>query len=209
MLIKLNAQQRNKLLLRVLPMLSVLVVYFVFIGPRFTAQAVRAEAEMQRMKDAYQVGQIRLTELAKQKNDLLKELTELRQADNKPKASQDSQIGFLGQSDYASQAISRLNEILARHRLRVIEDGRQSWVAAKDSLPMTVNEIGKPAQSAVQDNGEGGSALWRVRFSGTYPDVYRALDDLAHDDLSIIPVSLDMVAPEDEGDMEWILRIWI
>jgi hypothetical protein len=209
-MIKLTAQQRNRLLLRGLPALLTLVVYFVFIGPIYTARAVKAEADMQRLKDAYQAGQIKLGELAKQKKDLLAELAEMRQASAKSTAEPVRQIGSLGQSDYASQAIRRLNEALARHHLRVIEDGRQSWAAAKDSLPLTVNELGKPAQSTPQDRGgEGGSALWRVRFSGTYPDVYRALDDLAHDELSIIPVSLSMVAPEGDGDMEWTLQIWI
>jgi hypothetical protein len=208
--IKLNPQQRNKLLMRVFPALLILVVYFVFIGPKFTAQAERAEREVQQMKDAYQLGQVKISNLTQQKDQLLAELATLRQSSAKPEAEANRQPGFLEQSDYASQAISRLNESLANHRLRVIEDGRQAWSAAKDSLPVTVNELGKPSQPSLQDKGgDGGSALWRVRFSGTYPDVYRALEDLARDDLSIIPVSLEMVAPDGDGDMEWILQIWI
>lgn len=210
MLTKLNPAQRNKLLLRFLPMLSLLVVYFVFVGPKLTAQAEQAEAELERMKQAYQSDQLKINDLVKQKKDLLAELEALRASDNKPQAVASPQVGFLGQTDYASQAISRLNDALTRHGLRVIEDGRQNWSAGKDVLPVTVNELGKPAQSVVSNKSEeGGSALWRVRFSGTYPDAYRALDELARDDFAIIPVSLDMVAPEGDGDMEWILQIWI
>lgn len=208
---KLSGKQRNKLLKRVLPLLAVLVVYFTFLGPKFTANADQALAEIARMKAAYQSDQQRANDLARQKAELLAELDSLRKTESKPQTDNNTkQTSFFGDADYASRAISRLNECLAKNNLRVIEDGRQAWNAAKATLPATVNDLGKPVQASnVPDNDTSGAALWRVRFSGKYPDVYRALEELAHDDISIIPVSLEMTAPEDDSDMLWILQIWI
>lgn len=201
--------RHRKLLLRILPGLVVLVAYFSVIGPQIRASALQAEQVMRQAKDDYLVGQGRLNELARQKKELLAELAVLRQKGGKPNPETTRQAGFMGQSDYAGQAIGRLSQALARHRLRVIEEGRQDWAAAKDGIPKSVQELSEPAKTAKSKGGGPGGALWRVRFSGAYPDVYRALEELSHDGVAVIPVSLDMASPEAGGDIEWTIRVWI
>ena len=201
--------RRQKLLRRALPALAVLVGYFSFIGPRVSESSAKAQQEIQRMKDEYMAGQSKLNELARQKKELMGELTALRQSVGKSSPETTRQTGFLGQPDYTSQAIGRLGQALTRNRLRVIEEGRQDWGAAKDSIPKSVQDLSDPAKTAKSKSGEPGGSLWRVRFGGAYPDVYRALEELSRDGVAVVPVSLDMAVPEGGGDIEWTIRVWI
>lgn len=196
---------RQKLLKRALPAVVVLVVYFAFIGPKFSAARAKAEAEVQRQKDAYLVGQTKINELTLQKKMLLAELADLHSKVDQQEADPATQAGSLGQSGYGSQAIERLNAALTRNRLRVLEDGRQDWRSAKDSIPKSVSELVEPAKGKSND---ADASFWRVRFSGSYPNVYRALDEIQRGGDPIIPISLDMTTPEGEGDIEWTIRAW-
>ncbi len=202
-----SSQNRDKWLRRLLPALSVLVVYFVFIAPRINAVSAKADADILRMKNAYMANQTKLSELTKQKNDLLKELAALRKKGSQTDEQTVRDVGFIARPDYANEAIARLSEVLTEHGLHIIEDGKLEWGSAKDSIPKTVSELAEPLGTKA---ATGAASLWRVRFSGGYLDVYWALHELSRGGLLIVPVSLDMVPPaQGEGAMEWSLTIWV
>lgn len=206
-----TALKRQQLLKRIFPALAVLVIYFGFVGPKLNAKVAEAELELERKKQQYQIDQAKFRELTKRRDDLTAELDALRKQGVKTGTETAQYIGFQGGSEYAGHAIGRLNELLAQLGLRVIEDGRQDWSQVKDKIPATVYALGDQPNRGVSSSQSvaSGASVWKIRFSGPYVAVYRLLDTLSRDELTIVPVALEMTPPENGGDMEWVLLIWI
>jgi len=190
---------------RLLPALAIAVIYFTFIGPRISAKTAKVAEQAKKLQGGASP-QATVAGLEKQKQDLFQELAALQKKSRSQKPEPARETGFIAQEGYSGKAIARLSALLQENRLRIIDEGRQDWSAAKDSIPKSVRELG---ESNKPRGGAAGPTLWRVRFFGTYPNVARMLDQLSRDPLAIYPVSLDMIRPEEEGEMEWTLQILI
>lgn len=84
------------------------------------------------------------------------------------------------------------SQLLARHRLRLIEDGSAS---ATMPLPPALSDMG------------GASRLRTHRVQGAYLDVLAACDELATTTLPVVPVRLTMTRHAD-GYLEWTVITW-
>lgn len=191
--------ERQTLLKRLLPALAILVAYFVFIAPRVgpAGAAVRVGGEA--------APELALMQLEQEKQALYREIASLQRQRPGP-ALPGGETGVFAQPGYANQAIQRLTALLAQHHARILTESGQELKSARETLPAAVRETSEAMQ--IQGMAAGGS-LWSIRFNAAYPDVARALDSLARQTPMIIPVSLEMILPETDGNPDWIVTIWV
>jgi hypothetical protein len=113
----------------------------------------------------------------------------------------------------------------------VLEVTQRIAVARRPPPPPVAPPAAKPAAEAGAA-GKGGAApapppapapkpaapaaptarplVWRVYFTGFYPEVYRMMHHLSILDLPVIPVALAMKpAPDDRLGMTWSLALWV
>lgn len=194
--------ERQTLLKRLLPALAIVVVYFTFIAPRVGPAGAASRAGGGEVSP-----EIAMMQLEQEKQALYREIASLQQQGKRAgPALPGGNAGVFAQPGYANQAIQRLTTLLAQHHARILTESGQELKSARETLPATVREIGEAMQ--IQGMAAGGS-LWSIRFSAAYPDVARALEGLSRQTPMIIPVSLEMIPPEADGNPDWTVTIWV
>jgi hypothetical protein len=202
----LSPAERERLLKRAFPALFIAIVYFSFISKGVSEAQVTLKSEVERLRQGGNVGEA-LKPLQEENKSLLKSLQAL---ENEQKAFNDEMARateFLKQPDYANHVVIRLGEVLEDNRVRVVSESRTALGKLKDNMPKSYRELAGLANQA----GYKGPALdvWTLHLTGSYQAMYRVMDQLNHDPLKIITVMLDMKAPQEGNDMQWILVLWI
>ncbi len=113
--------------------------------------------------------------------------------------------GFLFDPDYASRLSDQVAALLSKHHLR----------EAGSDNPVDHKEVARTVLDVYQRLGETPGkkkrlSVWRINFTGFYPDVYRMLAELEDQRPGLVPVSLSMKpAPDDRLGMSWSLSFWV
>ena len=201
---KLSPADRERLFKRVLPTLAILVISFVFISPKMTGAVASAKAEITTLKSSGSLPEA-IPGLQSQSDALNAEIRKLEQEQTAMDGELSKATEFLKRPNYANQVSTRLAAVLENHHVFVLED-RLDAATEKDNMPKSLREI---RDWVVNHSGGVGASARSLRLRGSYNDVYAALNELAHDGLTIVPIALGMRAPDGGGELEWTLELWI
>lgn len=194
---------RDRVLLVVLPALAIFILYSFVITKKanarlkqLTAQYTIAErnkpkseaiAQQQAMRDAA------ASRLAQAKH----ELAPLRQALDKQMDTWQDRRARLVFND-------ELTSLWGRHHLILIE---QTNVSTNDlRVTPLIERLQQQTRSLL--NREFGPVLWEMKLLGGFVDMQEALDEIAHTDLPVIPVTLDMSASNQGSSKIWTVHLW-
>jgi hypothetical protein len=222
-------QQREQWLKRVLPALGVLVVYFVIISGFVTEKSKKAEAQYTGLVQKG-INAAALPGIGQQQRALSEEIAKLEQEYKTLHSALEAKSGFLASKGTANVSIERISVILANHKLQVLEEKRvdkpdmtllprslrdtRHWL--KDISSVETTAVAKtPAPAPVDKTADDKDLnIWTIRYTGTYPECYRALSALADSNIKALPVSLTMQPTKsnnksDAGKQEWVLALWL
>jgi hypothetical protein len=198
--------QRDKLVVLLLPALVICAVYgWYFFPPKYAAwkAAHNAMADAHNKAPALQdkvlLTQAKVALANRQLQSLESDKQRAYQAWNQAAA-------HCTDPGMRNERIEKLNSLLARHGLRVIEDTEAE--AGKDGkvAPAVEGLCKELASMSAQLKPQ----LRKVRMLGPYLDVVAALDDLATREVVAIPVGLMMKeAHLNDARREWVLLVWI
>jgi hypothetical protein len=194
---------REKLLKRILPSLAIGVLYFVFLAPRIHTSTNKVAAEVLRLRDSGATEEA-IFQIEQQKQTLLQEITQLQRTSQQSGGTVAGHIPFLSQPDYANRVVKRLTTTLAQNHVRIIEENEQELTALREGLPRSIREISE----SLAPHTSRPASLWSVHCSGAYPNIYQTLASLTQDEPAVIPIALDLIQPEGNGDLEWTITIW-
>ena len=201
---KLSPADRERLFKRILPTLAIIVIYFTFFSSKITGAVTRVEGELKTLKSSGSLPEA-IPGLQAQADALNTEIRKLEQEQTAMDDEFSKLTEFLKRPGYANQVSTRVAAVLERHHVFVLED-RLDTAVGKDSMPKSLREI----RDWVASHGGGVEAsARRLRLRGAYADMYDALNDLSRDNLTIVPIALNMTAPDGGGELEWVLEIWI
>ena len=202
-----TAEQRERLLKRILPALVIVVVYFVFVKGFVEKGTENAEEEWKQLAQKG-ISPDAIPGYEHQIATLDQQLAELKARKQRLDAKLADELGSLATGHETNRVISELTAILTRHRLQVLSEGRFDEIFAEGSS--TVRQIRE--RLLRQDLGDRFHfQAWRVEFLGHYGDVHAALVEMADDAVPLIPLDLTMAEPDDDNEtrMVWTLTIWI
>lgn len=201
---QLSPADRERLLKRILPTLAILVIYFTFISPKVADGVKTVQTQLQTLKASGSLPEA-IPALKAQADALNAEIRKLEQEQTIMDDEFSKLTEFLKRPNYANQVSARLATVLENHHVLVLEDKLDS-ATGKDSMPKSLRDI----KEWVSSHGGGvGASARSLRLRGTYADVYGALNELAHDHLTIVPIALDMNVPDSGSELEWALDLWM
>ena len=215
-------QQREQLLKRVLPALVVLVVYFAIISGFVTDKSKNAQQQYQALKSKG-IDPAALQGMGQQQQGLRTEVAKLEAENKAAQEALQAKSGFLSRTGTPNDTLERIGGILAENSLQVLDEKHSDQPAGKEILPKSIGDTQrwlKEIAAAQAATGAKTAApadslnIWTIRYTGTYPDNYRALSSLADSDIKALPVSLTMQAykstkDSDAGKQEWLLTLWL
>lgn len=199
-------EKRERLLKRLLPGLVIAVVYFVFISPWVNAGLNKAKTDRQAFYTRGVMPEA-LSALSKQKQQLDGEISKLTEKKAEFGKQLNAYAGFLFDPAYVGHLNDRVSALLSENRLR--EVGSET-LSDKEN-----KEVARSVQDVFQRLGEVPGkklhmTIWRINFTGFYPDVYRFMTALQTEKPAIIPVALVMrPATDDRMGMYWSLSFWV
>ncbi len=202
-----TAEERERLLKRILPALAVGVIYFTFVKGFVEKATEKAEAEWRGLAQKG-VSASAIPAFERQLANLDRQIAELKANKQRLDAKLAEELGSLASGHDTNRLIAELTAILGHHRLQVVREGRHDEIFTHGTR--TVREIRQRlAERKLDDKLH--FQVWRVEFLGRYGDVYAALREMADDAVPLIPLDLTMQEPEDDSDprMRWSLTIWI
>ena len=204
---KLSAADRERLLKRILPGLAILVVYFVFFSSKMTSAVSKAEGEILTLKSSGLLPEA-IPGLQSQADALKTEIHKLEQEQTATDEELAKATEFLQRPGYANQVSTRLATVLENHHVIVLED-KLDLATGKDNMPKSLREIKEWVAGHSKEGAGVGASARRLRLRGGYADLYGALNELSHDNLTIVPIALDMTTPDNGSELVWILKVWI
>ena len=110
-----------------------------------------------------------------------------------------------------NERVGRLNYVLNRHNLALLADvPGDAPVSGGNTEVKTPPALEAFAKTLAEKSPQFKPKTWRVRLYGRYPDVVRALSELAEGEVLCVPIGLTMK----EWDIrkpaqEWTLLVWI
>ncbi len=202
-----TAEERERLLKRILPALAVGVIYFTFVKGFVEKNTEKAEQEWRALVQKG-ISASAIPSYERQLANLDRQIAELEAKKSRLDEKLSDELGGLASGHDTNRLIAELAAILTRHRLQVLDEGRDDGIFANGTR--TVREI----RERLEKRGLAEKLhfqAWRVTFLGRYGDVHAALREMADDAVPLIPLELTMQAPEDDSDprMRWTLTIWI
>jgi hypothetical protein len=197
---------RDRFLALILPALFVAMIYgFFWFKPRqeelnkaqIALEDARAKAPGLRMQVQQKQGELAVLKQKMQATEL--EMKKVRQ-------EWDAAAGLCANPRLRNDRIEKLNGVLARRGLRMIEDGEAD--GTKDDKPSpTIDSLG---EQLAKLSSQPKPQLRKIKVIGRYLDVLAALTDLAGSDVVAVPVVLRMnEAPMTAKVREWVLLVWI
>ena len=194
---------RDRVLLVVLPALTIFILYaFVFTknsNARLKTLTTKYEtAEKSRPKsESIQQQQATRDNAASRLAQTKHELAPLRQAlDKQMDTWQDRRARLISNDE--------LSTLWGRHHMILIE---QTNVSTNDfRVTPLIERLQQQTRSLL--NREFGPVLWEVRLLGGFVDMQSSLDEIAHTDLPVIPVTVDMRASTQGTSKLWTVHLW-
>jgi hypothetical protein len=199
--------ERDKVMALLLPGVAVFAIYGWFVyPPKHTAlnkaQAALADAQAKapELNTQVLVAQSKLARASYDLKILNKKKQEAQQA-------WDKAAGYCTDARLRNERIEKLDALLARHRLRVIEDAEADASSKDGKVAPAVEGL---CQELAGMSAQLKPQLRKVRMVGRYLDVLGALDALATREVVAIPVGLMMKEAHPNYNVrEWVLLVWI
>ena len=205
-----DEEKRERLLKMVLPSLLVGVIYFVFVADTISKKTVEAEKGWRALKSKG-ISSAALPGVGRRKKSLDSKINQLKQERESLGGKMAEHTGFLDSPNYGNRVIDKLSYLLARNRLRVIDEGYAETKNSNTPSPSMPEMLYSVNQWLGNGSEKRTMTSWRVRFSGRYTDLHQALNQLAQERPAIIPYGLTMSEAEHSGDgtMVWSLMVWL
>lgn len=199
-------EKREQILKRALPALFITIIYFVFISNIMGEQATKAKDDYDKlMRKGISVEA--LPGIYSQQRQITQQLTKLKSEQANYVEKIKGMVGYLSGDDDATEATTKLANILAKHRLRVAKELSEPF--SSKQLPPSLAEVKGLLQESIKA-GETFNVqhLW---LRGRFQDMYAALAEMNSIKLAAIPISLTMMVPEDakSGELSWELILWM
>jgi hypothetical protein len=200
-----NLTARDRLLAMLLPALLIIAGYGWFWLSPTQSELARAVKARDAAEEAYPKLQQQVKQAQAQFRGLTAEVQRLEAEKQKALLAWQAAAGRCADPHLRIERIERLNAVLSRRGLRLMEDAEADAKdgkvgAALDSLATQMAALGAGPKPEVR----------RVRIVGRYVDVLAALEDLAKGDVVAIPVGLVMKEAGLTGETrEWALMVWI
>ncbi len=206
-----SEEKREQLLKRVLPALGITIIYFVFINGIFSEKMLKAEEKYQGLvrSGASPAG---MTGILRQQSQIQQQLSKLKTDIKKHQTELDKLAGFLANNTASNASTALLSKILANSNIRVQTEAREPF--KEENLTAALKEVWqglKPVgQKKTKESEIYVQHLW---LTGSYQNMYHALNTIATGDLKALPVSLTMQSPEtdaeNKGALNWELILWM
>lgn len=194
-------QKREQLLKRMLPALTITVIYFVFVSGFIGEQKDKAEDEYIKLMQKG-ISPESIPSLDRQIEMTNKQIAALKSKQTELQNKIKEMAGFVGNSSGKTQTSAQLAEILVENNLQVINE--ESTTLDKKELPPAIKDI----KTWLQPEGEVN--IQRLNLRGQYLDMLKALEQIKASKLQALPVSLNMSTAEDEADgLHWELVLWM
>ncbi|NUQ35796.1 MAG: hypothetical protein HUU29_12750 [Planctomycetaceae bacterium] len=200
-----DSQSRKDYILLVVPALLTALVYYTQVdiplsdeyktvaGPQNAAPGVDTNAMYAAQSQ----------DLQKRVNALATEIETLKNKKAAYEKKLDEALAPMTDSARRPQTVKDVNELLAKHRLRMVTEQPGE---TKD-LPPTLKSI---ADFIVERGIKNGPEMRILRVSGQYLDVLAALEEITKRELPVIPVNLTMHALESGQTVRtWTLILWV
>jgi hypothetical protein len=106
-----------------------------------------------------------------------------------------------------NERVGRLNNVLVRHGLALLADAPADGGTTELKPPPALEAF---AKSLAEKSPQAKPKPWRVRLYGSYPDVMKALTELAEGEALCVPIGLTMKEWDiGKPAQEWTLLVWI
>lgn len=206
-----SEQKREQLLKRVLPVLSILVIYFVFVNGFVGDKVKKAKQDYESIK----LKGISAASLPNMRNEMSRTKDQVRKLTGQQQSYRNQlkgMAGFLYQSQTNNKSTKLLSEILAKHHVAVIEE--KSDQIEELELPLTAKEVRNWLKQS-DEQKEDSIDVQYLLLSGTYSDMYQAMLEMAKSRFPAIPVHFSMLSENASDDIEfnniqqWELVLWM
>ncbi len=203
-------QKREKILKQLLPMLVVMVIYFVFVSSIATN---KSETAVKAYASYFQKGisKAALPRLRKEQRRISGEIKELRRKDKKIREDFMKESVF-SSPDSGNTTTEIISNILERYQLRLIHEE-----TLDDIDPEQLSKSLRDTQHWLKDvmaMDNSTLKIIKIHFLGSYENAFRALVEISNDQIKALPISLTMRESSGNNNgavqqMEWVLQLWL
>lgn len=203
-------EKRERLLKRILPALVITVIYFVFISG-FVSEGAKTAHNSYENLERQGVSGGDLPEIQRNQAKYMDEVAKLKKQHQEFRKKMQGIAGFLTINSPSNESTAILSRILARNKLLIVEEKRETFDSKK--LSPSMQEV-KHWLKDTGDKEKSDIEVQRLVVEGAYTDMYRALDEIAGGTLDAVPVLLTMQEHVDEqdnptGQLKWELVLWM
>lgn len=195
-------QKREQLLKRMLPALTITVIYFVFVSDYIREQRNKAEDEYRKL-EMKGISSNMISGLNNQLAQSTQQVDTLKYKKEEYQQKIKEMAGFIAGDTDKTQTSAELAEILVKNHLQVINE--ESGTLEADALPPAIKDIKTWLQP------EGAVNIQRVNLRGRYLDMLKALEQIKENELQALPINLTMSTPEEDdfNGLHWELVLWM
>lgn len=207
-----NAEQkREQLLKRLLPALVICVIYFVFVSDFMVKKTQKAEEDYQAIHRKG-ISPASLPGVRSEASRTQAEVEELQRKEQNYRDQLKGLAGFLTQQQSTNKSTALLSALLAKHAIQVIEE--KSETLKQEALPPSLLEVRTWLQQSGEEKQDDIN-VQHLKLSGAYPDMYRAMLEMAKSKFPAVPVHFSMSPgtkqePEQYSNAQlWELVLWM
>lgn len=211
-------EKRERLLKRILPCMAITIIYFIFISGTLSEKMTKAETDHSNlMRKGISVASV--PGVVKQQGQTQTQISALEKKHNEFKQQLKDLAGFLSNTSPTNESSILLSSILAENNIRVKKEFREGF--SEDNLSPALKEVWqwlKPETDETKSKDEKADEKSEIYvqyllLSGSYENMYLAMNTIAKGELNAVPVSFSMKAAVDEnitgGDLDWELLLWM
>ncbi len=205
-------------ILMLAPLAFVLLAYnYVFNIPqqrelsarRATLDDLSAKADEVRHEHGHVMSD--LSAARKDEKDYRERLELARAAETVASSNQQRQLAELFRPTQPATSMARTIDLFQRHGLTCLDN--RSSEASSTGKSTTTHELLKPIADLLGGVPKQGSTRseYRIKLSGSYQDLRQALHELLEAQPDVMPLAIEMEAPEDpgRGRRTWVLTLLV
>ncbi len=215
-------EKRDRLLKRILPAMAIFVIYFVFISGVFSEKMNKAETDYTNMIRKG-ISPSAIPSALKQQQQLQTQINTLESRQRELKQKLTSLAGFLSNATPSNESSTLLSNILAKYDIRVKNEQRVAFPEAdlSPALQQVWHWLKPEEETGVKNKAKKNTTnknnqhvyVQHLSVSGSYQNMYLAMDSIASGELKAVPVYLTMKTPDDvdnhPGILDWELMLWM
>lgn len=213
-------EKREQLLKRILPCMVIIIIYFVFISGLFSEKMEKAETSYTKLRGKG-VSLLAIPNALNRQQQTQTQITKLETKQRELKQKLSNLAGFLSSSTPSNESSTRLSSILAENNIQVKNEQQETFPEAELSPALQevwqwlkpAEETAKKESSKKQQKSNHTVFVQHLSLTGSYQNLYLAMNSIAKGDLKAVPVYLNMKAPVDsEGTpdaLDWELLLWM